>query len=668
MAASSVFGGSGDDVFDVAEAGVSIVEQPDGGIDTVRASVDFTLPDNVENLVLLAPARAGVGNALANTISGNALDNWLRGGGGADRLYGYDGDDTFVASAAELVGGGVIDGGAGTDTLRIDGYATADLSGLDLTGLEAVEAGGTVRMTAAQASALRSIHVGTLEIVGAGEVDLGQVDVVAYGIQLAAPGAHLVSGSHSGPITVTGVVGAAVTLSDGSVYTFAADSYGVTLGTSGNDYFMDMYSSACDGGDGFDTIKLSERTLYDLRKYSFVNIEAIQGGGYGCRLICSVEQFNTIAISGDVSVQVYGQGSIRPGGGLSGVALLDGATVDWSDADRKISVGGSSAADRITVGQFGSWVYGRGGNDVIVGGAGADDLSGDDGNDTLSGSGGDDKLTSGTGLDRLYGGAGDDWLVLAGDTAKGEVVSGGAGRDRLGVTALNSPSNTVDLTCVKITGMEVLSPDALLRMTAAQVRQFDEFNVGKLTIVGKTPLDLGHATGYLGWIVLETPGAQLSLAGFAGFVSVTGSAGGDRIVAADGGSAIKGGGGADRLEAGHGADTLEGGAGRDRFVFGAGSTGPVDKILDFNPADDTIVLDHLRFAALVPANGVPGGAIAREAFWSGAGAHDASDRIVYDPGTGALSYDADGSGATAAVEFARLAPHLALAAADFVVI
>ncbi len=53
---------------------------------------------------------------------------------------------------------------------------------------------------------------------------------------------------------------------------------------------------------------------------------------------------------------------------------------------------------------------------------------------------------------------------------------------------------------------------------------------------------------------------------------------------------------------------------------------------------------------------------------TGTGAHDATDRIVYNRSTGALLYDADGVGGTAAVRFATLAPKLVLTAADFLVV
>jgi Ca2+-binding RTX toxin-like protein len=49
---------------------------------------------------------------------------------------------------------------------------------------------------------------------------------------------------------------------------------------------------------------------------------------------------------------------------------------------------------------------------------------------------------------------------------------------------------------------------------------------------------------------------------------------------------------------------------------------------------------------------------------------DADDRLLYDTGTGALYYDADGTGPTAPVLFAQLgtASHPNLVASDFVIV
>ncbi len=45
---------------------------------------------------------------------------------------------------------------------------------------------------------------------------------------------------------------------------------------------------------------------------------------------------------------------------------------------------------------------------------------------------------------------------------------------------------------------------------------------------------------------------------------------------------------------------------------------------------------------------------------AGGVAHDADDRIIYDTDSGALSYDADGGGDVAAIQFAQLSTNLEL--------
>ncbi len=97
------------------------------GIDTVNIWGDYTLPDNVEELILGGPgAYYGTGNALDNQIVGNALSNTLDGGAGADNLIGGAGSDTYYAGrggGADTVVETVADGD--TDVLQfLAGVAT----------------------------------------------------------------------------------------------------------------------------------------------------------------------------------------------------------------------------------------------------------------------------------------------------------------------------------------------------------------------------------------------------------------------------------------------------------------------------------------------------------------------------------------------------------------
>lgn len=115
VGADTMAGGKGDDVFFVEDAGDIVIELAGEGKDTINAYVDYTLPDQVENLLIRnAAALNGFGNALANTLTGNSASNRLDGRDGADVLIGSGGADFLT-------------GGTGNDTFRFG--ALSDSSG-----------------------------------------------------------------------------------------------------------------------------------------------------------------------------------------------------------------------------------------------------------------------------------------------------------------------------------------------------------------------------------------------------------------------------------------------------------------------------------------------------------------------------------------------------------
>ncbi|MBP0447117.1 hypothetical protein J8J14_20275, partial [Roseomonas sp. SSH11] len=161
VGADSLFGGAGDDTYVVDDLGDVVTETVSlgldaGGLDTVKASVSFTLGAFVENLTLTGTAAlTGVGNGLNNSITGNdganliqGLDgnDTLSGGRGADTLEGGAGDDIFV----NLDLGDRLDGGSGTDTLDMSRMVSRSwiyLDGTDEKGVaqsNAFAATGTV--------------------------------------------------------------------------------------------------------------------------------------------------------------------------------------------------------------------------------------------------------------------------------------------------------------------------------------------------------------------------------------------------------------------------------------------------------------------------------------------------------------------------------------------
>ncbi len=89
-------GGTGKDTYIVDQTAEKVTELAAGGNDTVKSSVTFSLPANVENLILTGSAAIDAkGNASANTITGNGAANVITGSGGRDVLTGGLGGDTF---------------------------------------------------------------------------------------------------------------------------------------------------------------------------------------------------------------------------------------------------------------------------------------------------------------------------------------------------------------------------------------------------------------------------------------------------------------------------------------------------------------------------------------------------------------------------------------------
>jgi Ca2+-binding RTX toxin-like protein len=121
--------------------------------------------------------------------------------------------------------------------------------------------------------------------------------------------------------------------------------------------------------------------------------------------------------------------------------------------------------------------------------------------------------------------------------------------------------------------------------------------------------------------------------------------------------------GGDKIAGFSGKDVLTGGTGRDQFVFSHWGSANVDRITDFKPVDDTIVLGKGAFTNLAVGN------LASAAFKVlGTGAIDSSDRIIYDRAGGNIYYDRDGSGSAARQLVATVTDGTVLTAADFKVL
>lgn len=119
-----------------------------------------------------------------------------------------------------------------------------------------------------------------------------------------------------------------------------------------------------------------------------------------------------------------------------------------------------------------------------------------------------------------------------------------------------------------------------------------------------------------------------------------------------------------------GADTLTGGAGADVFVFNTapGAGGGFDVVTDFDPRVDKVRLDAAVFTSLAAGAGSGTEPLGEAFFEVAARADDRNDHVMYKWRTGALYYDADGTGPSAMVQIAQLDPRLPLDHTDLLVV
>ncbi|MFI0844573.1 calcium-binding protein [Mesorhizobium sp. IMUNJ 23232] len=305
------------------------------------------------------------------------------------------------------------------------------------------------------------------------------------------------------------------------------------------------------------------------------------------------------------------------------------------------SFSGSDFGDQFIGGLNDDFLIGYLGNDTLEGGAGFDSLNGGAGIDTAS------YEHSGAGVLADLSNAGNNTGDAQGDTYTSiENLRGSRFSDTLTGNAGDNILNDGGLGGAdKLTGGGGDDSYSVYNAGTAIVE-----NSGEGTDRVNAGVDYVLASG-ISAEYLNTTSVHATYA-----INLTGNEIKQLVRGNDGGNVLDGAGG---------NDWLFGMGGSDTFRFSTAlSNGNVDKIMDFNVAEDQIALSSSIFAAL----GV--GALDASAFKdSFLAPRDADDRIIYNSNTGSLFYDADGSGnAFAAVKFAVLASGLSLTAADFVVI
>ncbi len=345
-------GGTGDDTYFVDAVGDQVIENPDEGIDTLRSTVDVTLPANVENLVVFgnSPAlRRGVGNELNNRIVDESAVI-------AVDLFGGGGDDVLIGSTRN----NLLDGGTGNDTMT--GGSGNDTYVVDSAGDVVQEA-----------------------------VD-GGIDQVTSSVDhtLADNVEHLILSNDVTQSTAFNGTGNALN------NVILGNAFSNTLqGLAGDDnIFGGFGNDTLEGGDGNDN--LNGGAGNDTMNGGTGNDTMIGGTGNDVYLVTD---------AGDVVDEVTGVGAGNLS--LSGVDLVR-STVDFilgGNVDNLTLEGtaangtGNELNNEIIGNNVANVLEGLAGNDVLLGLGGADVLRGGAGNDRMNGGRGNDVMTGGEGAD-----------------------------------------------------------------------------------------------------------------------------------------------------------------------------------------------------------------------------------------------------------------------------
>jgi VCBS repeat-containing protein len=560
------------------------------------------------------------------TITGIDSDDTLGGTPGADVLAGGQGDDIYHV---DNVGDQVIElDGEGTSDRVIAGISYTLGTGSFVETLEA--AAGTAPLTLigngfdndvignAGANVLHG-GGGTDVLTGLAGNDIYYTDVATTQIVETGSG-----GSDTLYTSVSYTLGG-----NAEVETLSTNSYGSTaaINLTGNGFDQTIIGNAganiLHGGGGVDVlIGLGGNDVYYVDVAATTVQEA--GGGGNDVVYASV----SYVLAANQSVEILSTNSLA-----------------------------ATTAINLTGNAFDQTIFGNAGNNILHGGGGVDFLHGLGGNDIYYVDVAAVQVfeNEGDGTDALYSSVS---YTLSGN-AEVELLSTNSHGS---TAAIDLTGNGFGQTLVGNAGANILNggggADVLFGLGGDDIYYVDVAATRVIETAGG-----GNDALYTSVSYALAAGSEVELLSAndhaaATAIDLTGNGTANTVVGNAGANVLNGGGGADALYGMGGADTFA-------FTTALGS-GNVDTIIDFfgigSDGDDMIALDDEAFAGLAL------GSLDPNAFVVGTAALDADDRIIYNGLTGALSFDADGNGAGAAVQFATLQAAPSLTAVDFVVI
>ncbi len=454
--ADTMDGAGGDDIYVVDHALDSAVEASEtGGNDMVRSSVSFALAANLENLVLTgAGAIDGLGNDLANHLTGNAAANRLDGGSGADTMTGGAGNDVFVVDQA---GDQAIEssaaGGADTVESAISLTLAANLENLTLTGAAAEATGNALAnlLTGNAAANRLDGRAGADTMSGGAGNDHYIVDEAGdKAVESSAAG-----GADSVESAVSFTLGAHV-----ENLLLTGDAANATGNALANKLTGNAAANLLNGGGGADEMRGGAgNDVYVVDHVADQTIESSSTGGIdevrSAVAFTLGSHVENLVLTGSAAVSGRGNALANSLTGNSAANFLNGAAgadtmtggagndgyaVD--DAGDQVVEASGGGTDRVssaisyalgdhvehltlsglaaidgTGNALGNTIAGNGAKNRLEGGDGSDGMRGGGSIDALFGGAGDDRLYGGTGSDSLTGGGGKDGFHF--DTAPG---------------------------------------------------------------------------------------------------------------------------------------------------------------------------------------------------------------------------------------------------------
>jgi Ca2+-binding RTX toxin-like protein len=389
-----------------------------------------------------------------DVINGGAGNDSMLAGSGTDNLNGGAGNDTIdFASAGNFTTSDSVDGGEGTDKLRLTDSDAVTIS----TGTTSISNISNIETLSLSDAAVNSVNI----------TRFGGLSNLEFANATAAINGSPTYSNLVGPVTLT-YVGPATTVATNTVTaSLKTDSGSDTLAVS-------LVPSAANASNDFGNVSAGN--------FETVAITASRSSTNTTTTAALLDLTNT---SGTTSVTVSGSTTLATIISSTALATFDasantaGVNATMTASAVALTATGTSAADTIASGAGSDNISGGDGNDSIIAGAGSD---------TVNGGGGDDTLDGGAGADSISGGGGTDSLVTS---AGADTLDGGDGTDTLTI----SSAAYTNLTGLTLSGIETLNANNnAFTSTVSQFQGITTFtNASTVTFI-----DAGTITGKSG--------------------------------------------------------------------------------------------------------------------------------------------------------------------------